>query len=96
MALLSPPWQVIGVICLLVWLINYQQFLTIEMDGWVPKSFAFNFAKCTYYFKIAVALAVACRRLQPGPAAPRTPWPVFEDFAHQQPALHPRASQAAK
>lgn len=51
--------KVIGVICLLVWLINYQQFLTIEFEGWMPKSFVFNFAKCTYYFKIAVALAVA-------------------------------------
>merc|ERR1711906_70253 len=33
---------------------NYHHFISFE-NG----SFAFNFAKCTYYFKIAVALAVA-------------------------------------
>ena len=47
--------QVIGVICLLVWLINYSHFVTRADDG----SLHFSFAKCTYYFKIAVALAVA-------------------------------------
>jgi len=51
--------QVIGVICLVVWVINYEHFLTIEWDGWVPKGAAFDFGRCTYYFKIAVALAVA-------------------------------------
>lgn len=51
--------KVIGVICLLVWIINYKYFLSWEMkDGW-PSNFQFSFEKCTYYFKIAVALAVA-------------------------------------
>lgn len=49
----------IGIICLTVWIINYKYFLTWEVvDGW-PKNFRFSFEKCTYYFKIAVALAVA-------------------------------------
>ncbi|KAK4483147.1 hypothetical protein RD792_010327 [Penstemon davidsonii] len=50
---------IIGVICLLVWLINVKYFLTWEfVDGW-PRNFKFSFEKCTYYFEIAVALAVA-------------------------------------
>ncbi|KAI3981905.1 hypothetical protein MKX01_041168 [Papaver californicum] len=49
----------IGIICLTVWIINYKYFWTWEVvDGW-PKNFRFSFEKCTYYFKIAVALAVA-------------------------------------
>lgn len=51
--------SVIGVICLLVWIINYKYFLSWDIkDGW-PTNFKFSFEKCTYYFKIAVALAVA-------------------------------------
>ncbi|GMG98275.1 hypothetical protein Nepgr_000115 [Nepenthes gracilis] len=50
---------IIGVICALVWLINLKYFLTWEyVDGW-PRNFKFSFEKCTYYFEIAVALAVA-------------------------------------
>ncbi|XXG81042.1 hypothetical protein AAC387_Pa09g1771 [Persea americana] len=50
---------IIGVICMLVWLINVKYFLTWEyVDGW-PRNFKFSFEKCTYYFEIAVALAVA-------------------------------------
>ncbi|XP_062014872.1 calcium-transporting ATPase 4, endoplasmic reticulum-type-like [Rosa rugosa] len=50
---------IIGVICALVWLINLKYFLSWEMvDGW-PTNFEFSFERCTYYFKIAVALAVA-------------------------------------
>ncbi|XP_052185959.1 calcium-transporting ATPase 4, endoplasmic reticulum-type-like [Diospyros lotus] len=50
---------IIGVICALVWLINVKYFLTWDyVDGW-PKNFKFSFEKCTYYFEIAVALAVA-------------------------------------
>ncbi|KAF3780311.1 Calcium-transporting ATPase 1 endoplasmic reticulum-type [Nymphaea thermarum] len=50
---------VIGFVCALVWLINVKHFLTWDSsDGW-PKDFRFSFGKCTYYFKIAVALAVA-------------------------------------
>lgn len=49
----------IGVICALVWLINVKYFLTWEyVNGW-PRNFKFSFEKCTYYFEIAVALAVA-------------------------------------
>lgn len=49
----------IGLVCLIVWLINYKYFLTWDLvDGW-PTNFRFSFEKCTYYFKIAVALAVA-------------------------------------
>ncbi|KAL5546268.1 hypothetical protein UlMin_005955 [Ulmus minor] len=50
---------IIGVICALVWLINVKYFLTWEYDNGWPKNFRFSFEKCTYYFKIAVALAVA-------------------------------------
>ncbi|XP_042479489.1 calcium-transporting ATPase, endoplasmic reticulum-type [Macadamia integrifolia] len=49
----------IGIVCLVVWVINYRNFLTWELvDGW-PTNLRFSFEKCTYYFKIAVALAVA-------------------------------------
>ncbi|KAJ3682774.1 hypothetical protein LUZ60_013001 [Juncus effusus] len=51
--------MIIGVICILVWLINVKYFLTFEyVNGW-PTNFKFSFEKCTYYFEIAVALAVA-------------------------------------
>ncbi|CAN6471144.1 unnamed protein product [Victoria cruziana] len=50
---------IIGVICALVWLINVKYFFTWEyVNGW-PANFKFSFEKCTYYFEIAVALAVA-------------------------------------
>ncbi|PKI54895.1 hypothetical protein CRG98_024726 [Punica granatum] len=49
----------IGLVCLVVWLINYKNFLIWDMvDGW-PANVRFSFQKCTYYFEIAVALAVA-------------------------------------
>lgn len=49
----------IGIVCLIVWVINYKYFLTWELvNGW-PTNISFSFEKCTYYFKIAVALAVA-------------------------------------
>ncbi|XP_047319901.1 calcium-transporting ATPase 1, endoplasmic reticulum-type-like [Impatiens glandulifera] len=51
--------SIIGVICVLVWLINVKYFLTWDyVNGW-PTNFKFSFEKCTYYFEIAVALAVA-------------------------------------
>ncbi|KAJ9178105.1 hypothetical protein P3X46_010017 [Hevea brasiliensis] len=51
--------KIIGVVCVLVWLINVKYFFTVEyVDGW-PRNFKFSFEKCTYYFEIAVALAVA-------------------------------------
>ena len=46
---------VIGVVCLLVWLINYKFFLRYDP----VHGLTFSFKQCTYYFKIAVALAVA-------------------------------------
>eukprot|EP00249_Psilotum_nudum_P024965 c29334_g1_i2 orf=1346-4747(+) len=50
---------VIGIVCLLVWLINFKYFLSFDMvNGW-PRNISFSLEKCTYYFKIAVALAVA-------------------------------------
>lgn len=51
--------KIIGLICALVWLINVKYFLTFELDGWMPRNIRFSFEKCTYYFEIAVALAVA-------------------------------------
>ncbi|KAG8391970.1 hypothetical protein BUALT_Bualt01G0242800 [Buddleja alternifolia] len=49
----------IGLVCLVVWAINYKYFLKWEVvNGW-PTNFEFSFDKCTYYFKIAIALAVA-------------------------------------
>lgn len=55
--------KVIFLICVVVWLINHHHFMTIRFK---PNSFvidwsasSFSLAKCTYYFKIAVALAVA-------------------------------------
>jgi Ca2+-transporting ATPase len=49
----------IGIVCLVVWIINYKNFLSWDIvDGW-PANIQFSFEKCTYYFKIAVALAVA-------------------------------------
>mmetsp|Transcript_21969 Transcript_21969/g.10337 ORF Transcript_21969/g.10337 Transcript_21969/m.10337 type:complete len:142 (-) Transcript_21969:195-620(-) len=43
--------KVIGVICLLVWVMNFNHFFD-ETHGGVVKG-------CIYYFKIAIALAVA-------------------------------------
>ncbi|KAM1489609.1 hypothetical protein ACFXTH_032618 [Malus domestica] len=51
--------MIIGVICILVWLINVKYFLTWEYVNGRPANFKFSFEKCTYYFEIAVALAVA-------------------------------------
>ncbi|XP_039023119.1 calcium-transporting ATPase 1, endoplasmic reticulum-type-like [Hibiscus syriacus] len=51
--------MIIGVICAFVWLINVKYFLSWKyIDGW-PRNFKLLFEKCTYYFEIAVALAVA-------------------------------------
>lgn len=59
-ATISNPCQVIFVICVVVWAINYHHFVKL---AWRPGSFlpdwsasTFNVAKCTYYFKIAVRI----------------------------------------
>lgn len=50
----------ICIVCVLVWMINYKNFVSWDVvDGYKPVNFRFSFEKCTYYFKIAVALAVA-------------------------------------
>ncbi|KAG0497136.1 hypothetical protein HPP92_001827 [Vanilla planifolia] len=49
----------IGVVCLIVWAINFRNFITWDSPNASIWSFRFSFEKCTYYFKIAVALAVA-------------------------------------
>ncbi|XP_010933808.1 calcium-transporting ATPase, endoplasmic reticulum-type isoform X1 [Elaeis guineensis] len=49
----------IGMICLVVWAINYRNFITWDDPNASWWNFRFSFEKCTYYFKIAVALAVA-------------------------------------
>jgi Ca2+-transporting ATPase len=56
--------QVIFAICVLVWMINYHHFLswdTVKGSSWIPDfmSIKFSLGSCIYYFKIAVALAVA-------------------------------------
>ncbi|KAK9917696.1 hypothetical protein WJX75_007286 [Coccomyxa subellipsoidea] len=56
--------QVIFAICVLVWVINYHHFLsweTLKGSTWIPdpKTVKFSLNNCIYYFKIAVALAVA-------------------------------------
>lgn len=55
--------NVIFWICVLVWAINARNFMSISFipGSFVPdwSSATFNFSKATYYFKIAVALAVA-------------------------------------
>ncbi|KAL0417790.1 UNVERIFIED_CONTAM: Calcium-transporting ATPase 4, endoplasmic reticulum-type [Sesamum radiatum] len=50
---------IIGAICTLVWLINLKYFLSWDFVDGRPRNFKFSFEKCTYYFEIAVALAVA-------------------------------------
>jgi Ca2+-transporting ATPase len=53
----------ISAICVLVWLTNYKSFVHWDYvgDSYVPdlSTLTFSLTKCTYYFKIAVALAVA-------------------------------------
>ena len=56
--------QVIFAICVLVWVINYHHFLSwkpLPGSAWIPDpaSVRFSLGACIYYFKIAVALAVA-------------------------------------
>jgi Ca2+-transporting ATPase len=52
------------VVCILVWVINIHHFLsykTISGSTWIPDfaTVQFSLAKATFYFKVAVALAVA-------------------------------------
>ena len=55
---------IIAAVCVAVWAINYRHFLTwspLKGSAWIPdvKTFSFNASACIYYFKVAVALAVA-------------------------------------
>ena len=50
--------------CVLVWVINYHHFLSwepVKGSTWMPdwSTVRFSLGSCIYYFKIAVALAVA-------------------------------------
>jgi len=56
--------QVIFAVCVLVWVINYHHFLSwepVKGSTWIPdwSTVRFSLGSCIYYFKIAVALAVA-------------------------------------
>jgi hypothetical protein len=60
----NPSLQVIFAVCVLVWIINYHHFLsweTVKGSTWIPdwSTVKFSLGSCIYYFKIAVALAVA-------------------------------------
>ena len=60
----NPSSQVIFAVCVLVWIINYHHFLsweTVKGSTWIPdrSTVKFSLGSCIYYFKIAVALAVA-------------------------------------
>ena len=60
----NPSPQVIFAVCVLVWIINYHHFLsweTVKGSTWIPdwSTVKFSLGSCIYYFKIAVALAVA-------------------------------------
>ncbi|XP_010556614.1 PREDICTED: calcium-transporting ATPase 2, endoplasmic reticulum-type [Tarenaya hassleriana] len=50
---------VICIVCLVVWIINYNNFLSWDIVDGRLVNLRFSFQKCTYYFKISVALAVA-------------------------------------
>ncbi|GBG71486.1 hypothetical protein CBR_g8902 [Chara braunii] len=51
---------VVGAVCVLVWLMNYKYFVSWEIaDNGMPNNFQVNIGQATYYFKVAVALAVA-------------------------------------
>ncbi|RRT53799.1 hypothetical protein B296_00024166 [Ensete ventricosum] len=49
----------IGIVCLVIWAMNYRNFITWDSVNTSMWNFYFSFEKCTYYFKIAVTLAVA-------------------------------------
>ncbi|KAG6555237.1 hypothetical protein Mapa_003278 [Marchantia paleacea] len=51
--------KVVGGVCVLVWLVNYKYFVSWETVNGFPTSITFNFDQAIYYFKVAVALAVA-------------------------------------
>lgn len=51
--------KVVGAICVSVWLINYKYFISWDASSGFPGNFEFDLNQATYYFKVAVALAVA-------------------------------------
>eukprot|EP00924_Labyrinthula_sp_SR-Ha-C_P008454 maker-scaffold_32-snap-gene-0.4-mRNA-1 protein AED:0.01 eAED:0.01 QI:109/0.5/0.33/1/1/1/3/0/1076 len=48
--------QLIGLVCVLVWLVNVHFFLQVDFNTF---EVSFDFRKAVYYFQVAVALAVA-------------------------------------
>lgn len=51
--------KIVGTICIFVWLVNYKYFVSWEIVDGAPTNFQLNLDQATYYFKVAVALAVA-------------------------------------
>ncbi|KAH7443179.1 hypothetical protein KP509_02G023900 [Ceratopteris richardii] len=49
----------VGAVCIIVWLVNYKYYLTWDVSSNFPANINFDFQQATYYFKVAVALAVA-------------------------------------
>eukprot|EP00250_Pteridium_aquilinum_P009828 c18964_g1_i1 orf=764-3508(+) len=49
----------VGAVCVVVWVVNYKYYLTLDASSGFPWSIDFNLEQATYYFKVAVALAVA-------------------------------------
>ncbi|KAJ7535384.1 hypothetical protein O6H91_12G030800 [Diphasiastrum complanatum] len=51
--------KVVGGICTIVWIVNYKYFVSWDLVDGFPTNFHFDLEQATYYFKVAVALAVA-------------------------------------
>ncbi|XP_024541081.1 calcium-transporting ATPase 2, endoplasmic reticulum-type isoform X2 [Selaginella moellendorffii] len=51
--------KVVAAICGIVWVVNYKYFLTWDVSNGLPSNVQFDVGQATYYFKVAVALAVA-------------------------------------
>eukprot|EP00271_Cylindrocystis_brebissonii_P018853 TRINITY_DN5488_c0_g1_i1.p1 TRINITY_DN5488_c0_g1~~TRINITY_DN5488_c0_g1_i1.p1 ORF type:complete len:1193 (-),score=197.07 TRINITY_DN5488_c0_g1_i1:406-3681(-) len=51
--------KVVAAICALVWIINYKYFLLLDFSEGLRGTVSLDLGQATYYFKVAVALAVA-------------------------------------